>query len=409
VRIGRFLRNEKVSEAEIFATAAVRAQERCAGRHVIAIQDTTSVKAPPKGGIGLRLHPTLLVDADDGAILGIAGAEFLAPGDGRAEQRRERTADEKESARWLRGVRWAQAAAEGAARLTVIADRESDVFGCFAECPPGCGLVVRSAQNRSIAVEEKGAPKSLVGLLGALEPAGLMQVELPPTAGRKARTMTLELRFSPVALKRPPNKTKLTPEEKARAKAGTLAKTAPLFVVHAREIDPPEGMERADWRLLTNEAVRDLADARRIVTLYRRRWAIEQVFRTMKTKGFDIEAVRMEDDRPRRVLVAATLVAAVTVQQMLHDRDGAAKRPLEDAFDPDDAPALEAVCRRLEGDTQKQKNPHPRGTLAYAAWVCARLGGWDGYYGKPGPVVLVRGWNKFKRIKHGWTIAKHDV
>ena len=409
VRIGRFLRNDRVTEAEILAAAAARASARCAGRHVIAIQDTTSVTSPPEGGAGLRLHPTLLVDADDGAILGIAGAEFLAPGDGRARERRERTADEKESARWLRGVRQARVAAEGAVRLTVIADRESDVFGCFAGCPADCGLLVRSAQDRSIVTARDGAPGTLVGLVNALAPAGTMQVELPPRAGRKARTMMLELRFSPVELIRPANKTKLSAEEKTRAKSGTLAKTAPLFVVHAREIDPPEGMERAEWRLLTNEAVCDLADARRIVTLYRRRWAIEQVFRTMKTKGFDIEAVRMEDDRPRRVLVAATLIAAVTIQQMLHDRDGTAGRPLEDAFDPDDAPALEAACRRLEGDTLKQKNPHPRGSLAYAAWVCARLGGWDGYYGKPGPIVLVRGWRRFKGIKHGWMLAKHDV
>ncbi len=28
------------------------------------------------------------------------------------------------------------------------------------------------------------------------------------------------------------------------------------------------------------------------------------------------------------------------------------------------------------------------GSLAHAAWVCARLGGWTGYYGKPGPVVM---------------------
>ncbi|MGA8447201.1 MAG: hypothetical protein WB766_18710, partial [Roseiarcus sp.] len=39
----------------------------------------------------------------------------------------------------------------------------------------------------------------------------------------------------------------------------------------------------------------------------------------------------------------------------------------------------------------KQKNPHPPGSLAFAAWVFARLGGWTGYYGKPGPIVMLRG------------------
>lgn len=403
VRIGRFARNPKVRPEEILASAVARTTERCAGRHVLAIQDTTNVKVSAAGGVGLRLHATLLVDADSDAILGTAGAEFLEPSDGRAADRRERSAQEKESARWLRGVEAAQAVAEGAVRVTVIADRESDVFGCFADCPPGCGLVVRSAQNRSVADEEG----SLVERVAALAPVGRMAVDLPAAPGRRARTMTLELRFGSADLKRP--RTKRSPAEREKAKAGTLVETVRLHVVHAREIDAPAGEKPAEWRLLTNEAVGDVADARRIVALYRRRWAIEQLFRTMKTKGFDIEALRMEDDKPRRVLAAATFVAAIVVQQMLHDRDGKAGRPLEDAFDPDDAPALEAVCKRLEGATQRQKNPHPRGTLAFAAWVCARLGGWDAYYGKPGPIVLLRGWNKFKSIKHGWTIAKHDV
>ena len=40
--------------------------------------------------------------------------------------------------------------------------------------------------------------------------------------------------------------------------------------------------------------------------------------------------------------------------------------------------------------TEKQKNTYPKGTLAFVAWVFARLGGWTGYYGKPGPIVMLR-------------------
>ena len=61
--------------------------------------------------------------------------------------------------------------------------------------------------------------------------------------------------------------------------------------------------------------------------------------------------------------------------------DGRALRPLTDAFDPEDQPLLEAVSRDHEGRTQRQKNPHSRGSLAFATWVCARLGGWTSYYG----------------------------
>ena len=136
-----------------------------------------------------------------------------------------------------------------------------------------------------------------------------------------------------------------------------------------------------------------------------RRWAIEQLFRTLKTQGFDIEAVRIGEDAPRTKLTMAALIAAVTIQQLVHARDGGAGqsrlRPVTDAFDPDDLPLLEALCQSLEGKTERQRNPHPRGSLAYAAWVCARLGGWTGYYGKPGPIVMLQGWLEFQAAKRG--------
>jgi hypothetical protein len=100
-------------------------------------------------------------------------------------------------------------------------------------------------------------------------------------------------------------------------------------------------------------------------------------------------------------------VAAVSVLQLVQDRDGKANRPLEDVLEPDEQAALEAVSAELEGKTAKQKNPHPKGRLAFAAWVCARLGGWTGYYGKPGPVVMLRGLHQFRAIQHGWSLAQH--
>ncbi len=93
---------------------------------------------------------------------------------------------------------------------------------------------------------------------------------------------------------------------------------------------------------------------------------------------------------------------------MVRERDGAAGRPLQDLLDPEDQPALEAICKSLEGKTDRQKNPHPKGSLAYASWVCARLGGWTGYYGKPGPVVITHGLQTLKAMLQGWSI-RHNV
>jgi len=119
------------------------------------------------------------------------------------------------------------------------------------------------------------------------------------------------------------------------------------------------------------------------------------------TRGSDIEAVPFATDPPRAKLACAVSISAIHVQQMLHDRDGTAACPMEDVCASEDIPRIEAIGRTLEGKTVEQKNPHPPGTLARAAWICARLGGWTGYYGKPGPVVLVRGYAKLEAMLDG--------
>ena len=44
MRISRFLHNRRVRASEIVETAAARTFARVCGRHVVAIQDTTSVR-----------------------------------------------------------------------------------------------------------------------------------------------------------------------------------------------------------------------------------------------------------------------------------------------------------------------------------------------------------------------------
>jgi hypothetical protein len=143
-----------------------------------------------------------------------------------------------------------------------------------------------------------------------------------------------------------------------------------------------------------------------ITGYYRDRWVIEQPFRTCKTQGFNIEAVRIEEDRPFTNLAAATLIAAIQVMQLVRDRDGAANRPVTDTFDAADQPLLNTLSKTPEGKTARQKNPHHEGRLAHASWVMARLGGWTGYYAKPGPVVMLRGMLRFASIKDGWMLAR---
>jgi len=383
IRLTRWLRNPAVTVAEMAATAAARTAERCAGRHLLAIQDTTVVRSD--GGGGHYLHAVLGVDAADGAILGLVDGVFLHRDAGRKAARRSLPVAAKESRRWLDGAERAAAVGAAASRVTVVADRESDIYEAFARCPHGVELLVRAAQDRSL--EDGGR---LFARMDAQSAAGQVPLDLPARPGRRARRTMLAVRFGAVQLARPRN-----------GIAGDLPASLGLHLVDVREVAPPPGEPPIHWRLLTTQAVADVGQALGVVELYRKRWAIEQLFRTMKTQGFDIEGIDIAEDVPRARLVMAALVAAVTVQQLVHARDGGPGplRPLTDAFDAADLPLLRAHCRRLEGKTARQKNPHPEASLAYAAWVCARLGGWTGYYGKPGPVVMLNGWTQFQTGK----------
>jgi hypothetical protein len=396
IRLTRFLRNPSVTVEAMEAEAAGRTQARCAGRRVLAIQDTTVIKS--RGGGGLYLHAVLAMDADENAVLGLVHGEFLTRDQGQRGLKRSLPIEAKESFRWLRGAQAAARVCAEARQVTMIADRESDIFEAFAQRPAGVELLVRSAQDRSL-----GDGGRLFARVDALPEAGRARIDLPAKPGRKAREALLAVRILAAELRRPRNGVQAT-------SPGSVG----ITLVDVREIEAPAGEAPLHWRLLTTLPVAGAAQAFAVADLYRRRWAIEQLFRTLKTQGFDIEGLRIEENAPRFKLVMAALVAAITIQQLVHARDGARPptplRPVTDAFDPQDVPLLEALCAKLEGKTERQKNPHPKGSLAYAAWVCARLGGWTGYYGKPGPVVMLDGWMQFQAAKHGVAaLAGYDV
>jgi len=408
VRLGRWLRNKRVRPEEMFATARARTAGLVHGRPVLvihrqrrspggedgeAVPDTTSLRDDGKD-TGLYLHPAIAVDAEHGALLGLVSACFLRRAGRQAVHCNNRALADKESRRWIEATTEAGTLlAAGAAHVTVVADREGDIYEEFVCRPEAVEVVIRCHHDRLLADRRK-----LFAAAAALPELGRHAVELPAKPGRQKRTATLALRASPVRIKRP--------QRNRAGEAKKLPPTVSLWLVEAREVDAPADAAAILWRLLTTHPVTTLAQAKLITGFYRERWSIEQLFRVMKTKGFNIEAVRIEDTAPFETLAAATLIAAIHVQQMLGDRDGTAQRGLKDVFDPADQPALEAVCTTLEGKTERQKNPHPHGSLAYAAWVCARLGGWTGYYGKPGPVVMLHGYRRFKAMLDGWRIGR---
>lgn len=146
IRLTRFVRNEAVRIGEMMATARARLAGAVAGRHVLAIQDTTVTRSG--GGGGSYFHAMIAVDAESGALLGAVDARFLYRTQGRRSSRRQRGFADRQSARWLASAQAAAQACGSALQVTVIADREADVFELFAERPVATELLIRATHDR---------------------------------------------------------------------------------------------------------------------------------------------------------------------------------------------------------------------------------------------------------------------
>ena len=200
------------------------------------------------------------------------------------------------------------------------------------------------------------------------------------------------MRFGQVSLKRPG----YTIEK-------DLPETVAVSLVEAREVNAPEGSEPVLWRLLTTHAVTDAAMAFQIITWYRMRWTIEQFFRTLKQQGLQLEHSQVESAGRLLKLTAIAARAACIIMQLVQARDGNTGQDAALSFTQDEIKTIRALVPELEGKTALQKNPHRPESLAWAAWVIAKLGGWDGYPKSrpPGPITFKHGLQYFKALAHG--------
>lgn len=398
VRLGRFLHNDRVSLAALNQGAGQwvgRLAQGC--RHVLAIQDTTELNfqrhvrrtrglGPVGNGTdqGLFLHPLLAVEAEGGRCLGLAWAKLWTRRGKITTGRRQRPMAAKEAQRWQDGVTAAETVLAGAELVTVVSDREADIYESWARPRPAhLHLLARAAQNRSLVGGDSLFPAG-----DRLPVASRFELEVPRQPGRPARRASMEVRFGKVELMCP---RWLRQSPRLR---GSLPDSVALHLVDVRECGAPSATEPPlHWRLLTTHVVETAEDAVQIVKWYRQRWTIEQLFWTLKSQGLDIESSQVETGGSLSKLAFLATLAATRIMQLVHARDGITPIPAEEVFAADEIEALSLQQPTLEGRTAKQKNPHPARSLAWASWIIARLGGWKGYASEspPGPLTMRHG------------------
>ncbi|HKU07582.1 MAG TPA: IS4 family transposase [Bradyrhizobium sp.] len=410
VRFRRFLYNDAVTVEEMvshrarFVAAAVR------GRHVLAIQDTSEINYQSQRGrkrglgtvgngsdVGLFVHPVLAVDAGNGECLGLVDAQVWRRTKAKAADYKKLPIEEKESYRWLHGAAQAKAVLGEASLVTVVDDREGDIYEKWARLPDTrTHLLTRACRDRSLA----GGGR-LFAAMGAFPEIHRYEIDLParPNKERSARRAKLAVRVGRIRIRRPGNCS--DPAAPAEIE---------LSAIEVREIDAVPGEEPILWRLLTTHGSETVAQALAVIGWYCMRWNIEQLFRTLKRQGLGIEQSVLEDGQALEKLAVIALIAAtMTMQLVLARSAGSQGGPASRVFDPVQIDVLHAVQTRLQGRTPKQQNPHPPDTLAWAGWTIARLGGWTGYSSDKsnGPITMRDGIERFYAIVDGFVLAKN--
>jgi len=404
VRFNRFLGNAKVTTARVIESWGEGTSAAAEGRHILAIQDTSEINfsttAKRRRGLGeighgngrgVLLHPMLAVDAENGSCLGLLSGQVWTRKGRRTVSHDQRALSDKESQRWIATALAAKPLLAKAAMVTALGDRESDIFALYASATEErFHVIARSMHDRKLA--------DGIGLYAASEGMAVVDqrtIVLPARAQRAERVAVLELRFGAANLARP--QTKLLRH---------LPESLPLTLVDVRERDPQAGAEPLHWRLLTTHPVANQEQAWRIVEWYKQRWLIEQFFRVLKMQGFKLEDSQIATADRLLKLVAIAAKAAVITFQLLQARDGRSHQSVRLVFDVDEVATLAALNQKLEAQSKRLRNPHPPDSLAWAAWIIGRLGGWDGYSSSkpPGPITMKNGLEYFYAVTLGWSL-----
>jgi Transposase DNA-binding/Transposase Tn5 dimerisation domain len=418
----RFFDNEKVTFDNVLDPHAAKTKERMTGEKVVLmVQDTTEVdltrptqKVEGAGELdgprrGVLVH-AMHVFTPYGLPLGTVWAEVLNRTDGvshetpkeKSRKRKDKSIEEKESLRWISGLREARKVAQEMPEVQCIcvADSEADIYELFAE-PRGkkpVDWLVRACQNRAIfgnpGHQLRGealvtAPLYDVDLLIRGRSAKTAAEDRSRRQNRETRRVKAEVRAVSVTLRPPPR-----PDRKLPA--------VTVNVVLVREPNPPAGEVRVEWILVTTLPIETLEQVRTIVEHYCVRWTIEVFFRTLKS-GCRIEHRRFE--HVDRVLPAVALYMIVAWRTLFVCRLGRSCPDIdcEAIFEPSE---WKAVWMAVHRERPPKKSPR----LGEMVHLVASLGGYvERPNSEPGTQTLWIGLQRVHDLAWAWDAFGPDA
>jgi Transposase DNA-binding/Transposase Tn5 dimerisation domain len=419
----RFFENGKVTPPRILEPHIHQTRERIkAQQTVVFVTDTTEldVTKPSRQvqGAGPLDHGArrggllhyVQAFAPDETPLGTVWQETIIRDDEKfqrshAEKREQRKAaaiEEKESFRWVKGLRVVRELAQDVPQIHCIcvADSEADIYEVLAEPrgTPAVDLIIRACQNRAVI----GGTRiwDYVGSTPVLFTKEIsVRGRKPKTAcetrhrrqPRKNRRATVEVRSATVTLRPPPRPDRRLPQVQVN-------------LVLVREVNPPAGEEPVEWLLVTTLPIETLEQVSTVIHYYSMRWLIELFFRTFKS-CCRVEHRRFETIE--RMLRCAALYSIVAWRAMYACRLG---RTCPDAdceaiFEPSEWKSVYVAVHR-------QPPPKVVPRLMEMIKLVAELGGYiNGPHRKnlPGPQSIAIGMQRMHDLAWGWDTFGPDA
>jgi hypothetical protein len=413
----RFFDNPKVTPAAVLEPHFAATRQRLAAQPVaLLVQDTTEADlsrphqqvegtGPLDGGKrrGVFLHPLAAFTAE-GTPLGTVSMQTWTreEADPKKEPaRRNRPIEEKESFRWVQGLRAARHVAQELPQTQVVClgDSDADLYELFVE-PRGerpVEWLIRACRNRCVEGETEATRQKLRERVQAQpvlfthtitvrtrEPKTACE-KRPRRVGRATRTATVEARAASVILHPP------------RRSGGVTLPAVPVNVVLVSEPDPPAGQPPVEWLLVTTLPVQTPEQVRQIIQYYCVRWMVEVLFRTWKS-GCRIEERRFE--HLDRLLPCLALYWIVAWRVLLLCRLGRSCPDLdcEVLFEPAEWQSVWRV-------TQQEPVPEVPPKLGVMVRLVAQLGGYVNRPNRvdpPGPQTVWLGLQRMHDLALAW-------
>ena len=255
------------------------------------------------------LHSALIVTME-GLPLGLSSQQCWARPI-REEEPKEKarrkyvtSTKDKESYKWIKALKDTMNIIPEDTKVITIGDRELDIFEFLWNCQElGSLFIVRSRQNRKFVCLEAGKTNVQTNLNQILAKKEIM-IQVPKKKNEAARKANIEIKYMSGLI--PIRASSLYGFKNTDNK---ISDKVAVYVVRAKEIEPPCGVEPIDWTLLTNIPVTSFEDAIERINWYKLRWKIEEYFRILKS-GCKIENSRLSTkERLERLIGIKSIIA----------------------------------------------------------------------------------------------------